>query len=297
MKGLDLMEQEAINYLNENILVVDDETEYGKILEGLLTRLGFKSHYAASGQEAIIELKREPSYTFLVTDIVMPGMDGLELTKKTKSEFPDVCVIVMTGFSEDFKYVSVINAGATDFINKPFRIEELEAKIRRAIIERNIRQELKRLTITDSLTGLYNQRHFYSRLNDEILRSQRKGQRLGLILLDLDDFKKFNDTHGHLAGDEHLQNFGKIILAQIRQGVDSGYRYGGDEFAIILNDADEEICRSINKRISTAFKDKCGECVSMGYAIYSPGMTPESFVAEADKHLYRFKDKKKECKG
>ncbi|SPD75555.1 Diguanylate cyclase (GGDEF) domain protein [uncultured Desulfobacterium sp.] len=289
------MEKESINYLDENILVVDDETEFGKILVELLNRLGFKAYHVSSGEEGINELRRKMSYTFLVTDIVMPGLDGLELTKRTKTEFPEVCIIVMTGFSEEFKYVSVINAGATDFINKPFRIEELEAKIRRAIIERNIRQELKRLTITDSLTGLYNQRHFYARLKDEIIRSQRKGHRLGLILLDLDDFKKFNDTHGHLAGDEHLQKFGKIILAQIRQGVDSGYRYGGDEFAIILNDADEYICMTINRRISTAFKEKCGERVSMGYAIYAPGMTPEAFVAEADKNLYKVKDKKKEA--
>jgi two-component system cell cycle response regulator len=286
------MDIESINYSNEMVLVVDDEDEFGKILEGLLSQLGLKTNHLTSGSDALKELQKEKAYTFLITDIVMPEMDGLELTKRTKSEFPDVCVIVMTGFPDDYKYVSVINSGATDFINKPFRIEELDAKIRRGIIERNTRQELKRLTITDSLTGLYNQRHFYSRLNDEITRAQRQEQALALILLDLDDFKQYNDRNGHISGDELLQTFGKIINAQIRQGVDSGYRYGGDEFAIILINADKEICKNIGKRIAKAFKEECNEGVSMGYAIFDKSITPEAFVAEADKHLYRLKGEK-----
>jgi len=290
------MDVENINYSNEMVLVVDDEDEYGNILEGLLSQLGLKTKHLTSGSDALEELQKENAYTFLITDIVMPEMDGLELTRKTKSEFPDICVIVMTGFSDEYKYVSVINAGATDFINKPFRIEELDAKIRRGIIERNTRQELKRLTITDSLTGLYNQRHFYSRLNDEITRAQRQEQALALILLDLDDFKQYNDRNGHILGDELLQKFGKIINAQIRQGVDSGYRYGGDEFAIILINADKEICKNIEKRIEKAFKEECNEGVSMGYAIFDKNITPEAFVAEADKHLYRLKGEKNKKK-
>jgi len=287
------MEIEQISYDDEKVLVVDDEVEFGKILVDLLKRRGFAAHHLSSGEDALEELGSK-SYTFLITDIVMPGIDGLELTEKIKGEYPDICVIVMTGYSDDYKYVSVINAGATDFINKPFRIEELEAKIRRGIIERNTRQELRRLTITDSLTGLYNQRHFYSKLHDEILRARRQEQKLALILLDLDDFKQYNDKYGHIAGDELLQKFGKIIHAQIREGVDSGFRYGGDEFAIILVNADKEICKNIEVRIAKAFKNECGEAVSMGYAIYDDGMTQESFVTEADRHLYRLKEKRKQ---
>jgi len=288
------MDIENINYSDERVLIVDDEEEFGKILEDLIQHLGIEAHHVTNGEDGIEELRKDAEYTFLITDIVMPGMDGLELTKFAKQELPDICVIVMTGYSDDYKYVSVINAGATDFINKPFRIEELEAKIRRGIIERNTKQELRRLTITDSLTGLYNQRHFYSRLHDEIMRAQRQEQNLSLILLDLDDFKNYNDTHGHIAGDELLQKFGKIINEQIRQGVDSGYRYGGDEFAIILINADKEICKQIEKRIANVFKNECGEGVSMGYAIFNKSMTPEDFVAEADKHLYRLKSIRKQ---
>ncbi len=287
------MDIEHINYNDELILVVDDEEEPGKILEDLLTHIGFKVHYVGSGEDAITELKKERSYTFMITDIVMPRMNGLELTKRVKDEYPDLCIIAMTGFSKEYKYVAVLNAGATDFINKPFGIEELEAKIRRGVIERNTRLELKRLSITDSLTGLYNQRHFYIRLKEEIIRAHRQKHQLALLLLDLDDFKQYNDKYGHLAGDEILKKFGIIISDQIRQGVDSGYRYGGDEFAVILNDSSPDICRSIGNRIEKSFERECGMAVSMGYANLSEGMTPESFVAEADKYLYMLKDKKK----
>ncbi len=283
-----------INYSNEYVLIVDDEDEFGKILSDLLKHKGFNSHFVTNGADALTEIRNDNFYTFIVTDIVMPEMDGLELTEKIKNEFPGVCIIVMTGYSDEYRYVEVLNAGATDFINKPFRVEELEAKIRRAIIERNIKRELELLTITDSLTGLYNQRHFYSRLNDEIFRAKRTDEDLAVILLDLDNFKDYNDKRGHVAGDELLQAFGIIINEQIRQGVDSGFRYGGDEFAIILVDANKEICNTIESRIAKAFKEKCNEGVSMGYAIYQIGMDSEDIVSKADKHLYRSKREKQE---
>lgn len=282
-----------VNYANEYILIVDDEEEFGKLLGDLLKHKGLTSHHMTKSNAVLEELKGGKDYTFVLTDIVMPEIDGLELTEKIKEEFPEMCIIVMTGYSHDYRYVEVLNAGATDFINKPFRIEELEAKIRRAVIERNTKRELERLTITDSLTGLYNQRHFYSRLNDGIFRAKRTEEDLAVILLDLDNFKEYNDKRGHVAGDDLLVSFGKIINEQIRQGVDSGYRYGGDEFAIILADANKEICKSIENRIAKTFQEQWNESVSMGYAMYKIGMDSEDIVAEADRHLYRSKREKK----
>ena len=288
------MDIEHIGYSEELVLVVDDEELFGVVLEELLKHCGFKSHHVDSAPEALTELKKERPYTFVITDINMPEMDGLELTRMVKDDYPHVCVIIMTGHSDDHKYVDVVNAGATDFINKPFRIEELEAKIKRAIIERNTRRALERLSITDSLTGLYNQRHFYSQLKNEIARAKRQKKQVGLILLDLDDFKQYNDKYGHLAGDERLQKIGGIITSQIRHVVDSGYRYGGDEFAVILCDAEPDTCQIVGGRIFRTFEEKCdGAGVSIGCAVFSDGMTPESFVAAADKCLYECKKKKK----
>ena len=185
--------------------------------------------------------------------------------------------------------MDVINAGASDFIKKPFGIEELEAKIRRLITERNLRKELNRLSITDSLTDLYNQRHFYSRLKEEVVRADRQKHPLSLILLDLDNFKKYNDNFGHLAGDEILRKAGEIIRSCIRDGVDSGYRYGGDEFAVILIDADIDIAKEIGARIEIAFINEGDITVSTGYSRFSNGMSVRELVSEADRELYKAK--------
>jgi diguanylate cyclase (GGDEF)-like protein len=284
--------EENINYADEHILVVDDEDAIRNPIVEMLVHLGFPADSAENGKEALQKLEKQ-SYAFLLTDIKMPEMDGLELIKYVKSNQPHVCAIAMTGYSRDYQYMDVVNAGASDFINKPFLIEELEAKIRRAINERNIKQELNRLSITDSLTGLFNQRHFYNRLNEEIVRARRQKNQLAMILLDLDDFKLFNDNNGHVAGDEVLKKVGVIINANIRQGVDSGYRYGGDEFAVILIDANVDISQRIATRIEEGIERDCKLTASTGYANFSEEMTAEEFVAKADQYLYKFKGKRK----
>jgi two-component system, cell cycle response regulator len=290
------VEIENINYGDEFVLVVDDEESVREPVVAMLEYLGFKADSAVSGEEALELLTNRP-YTFLLTDIRMSGIDGLELIKRTKRSHPEICAIAMTGYSREFNYVEVINTGATDFVNKPFVIEELEAKMKRAIIERNIRQELQRLSITDSLTDLYNQRHFYARLNEEIARTRRQKHDLALILLDLDDFKQYNDKHGHLAGDELLQNVGKVINGNVRQGVDLGFRYGGDEFAVLLIDADEVIAGMMSARIEKGIEEECGITASTGSVIFSDNLTAETLVEEADRRLYGSKEQKNNLKG
>lgn len=281
------MKTADLDYSKELILVIDDDLYLRETLERLLEAVGFPVKAVSNGDEGLKELE-ENSYTIVLTDMKMPGIDGMDLIKKI-SDGSDVNIIAMTGYSEGYKYCDVINTGASDFIKKPFGIEELEAKIRRIITERNLREELNRLSITDSLTELYNQRHFYLRLNEEVTRAQRQRRSLSLILLDLDKFKDYNDKHGHLAGDEVLRNAGSIIRRYIRENVDSGFRYGGDEFAIILIDADISIAKGIGARIQGAFKETDTVSISLGYSIFSEDMTVKDLVADADKDLYREK--------
>jgi len=280
-----------IDYSNESILVVDDDDDIKKILEALLESLGFNVGATSSGSDALKMLK-EGAFTFVLTDMKMPEMDGLELVQRVGDNYPNVSVIAMTGYSEGYRYVDVINAGASDFIKKPFDLGELEAKVRRIINERDLRDELNRLSITDSLTGLYNQRHFYIRLKEEVVRAQRQKRPLALILLDLDDFKHYNDNHGHLAGDEALRQVGGIINKSIREGVDAGFRYGGDEFAIILIDSDLFIAKEIGRRVEESLKESVQITASLGYTKFSGDMSPKDFVSEADKSLYSAKERK-----
>ena len=286
------MNNNDISYENEHVLVVDDEDIVREPISAMLEHLGFTVDTAASGQEAL-EKFRNNSYSFLLTDIRMPGIDGLELISIIKEEFPDICAIAMTGYTREYKYVETINAGATDFINKPFGIEEIEAKVKRGIIERNIRQELNRLSITDALTGLYNQRHFYDRLNEETARAERQNHELALILLDLDDFKAYNDSFGHLAGDELLQKVGAVINSKMRQNVDSGYRYGGDEFAVMLIEADNTVAEMMSNRIQSGILEDCNISASSGFAVFKKGLSSEELVGLADRKLYEDKDRNK----
>ena len=283
------MEQEC-DYSKENLLIVDDKIEVGNNVRELLINLGFNASFLSNGKNALQELK-SGRYTFLITDIKMPELNGIELIKRVKKENPDISIIAMTGYGEDYKYMDVVNAGASDFISKPFKIDEMEAKIKRVLIERNIRDELARLSITDNLTGLFNQRHFYNKLRVEIGRTSRLEHPLSLILLDLDNFKDYNDKYGHLAGDKMLARCGKIILSNIRENVDIAFRYGGDEFAVILVEADSNIAQNISERLERGFEEDGTVTASTGRATYLKEMSENDFIALVDKNLYRTKYK------
>lgn len=284
------MEQQ-FDYHKENLLIVDDEIEIGKIVQDLLAKLGFNTGFASNGKNALEKL-RNKDYTFLITDINIPKLNGIELIKIVKKEIPRINIIAMTGYDKDYTYMDVINAGASDFISKPFKIDEMEAKIRRILIETSTRDELARLSITDNLTGLYNQRHFYNRLKEEIDRANRQKHPLSLILLDLDNFKYFNDKYGHLAGDQMLAGAGKVILSNIRDSVDTAFRYGGDEFAVILVEADSAIAQTISERLKKGFQQDSAVTASIGLATYEKGMDLNELIGLADKELYCTKNNK-----
>ncbi|MDY7033811.1 MAG: diguanylate cyclase [Thermodesulfobacteriota bacterium] len=157
---------------------------------------------------------------------------------------------------------------------------------------KRLQNELERLSITDDLTGLYNQRHFYRELHKEIERSKRQNRPLSLLLLDVDGFKQYNDTYGHLEGDKILQKVGKVVTRNIRLNVDSGHRYGGDEFIIILPETDRAQAFSVARRICKSFNDNVfdGVTVSIGLVEYSEGYDLETFIKHADKAMYNAKN-------
>jgi len=276
------------NYKNETILVVDDEVEVGNVVKTLLSRVGFSVDFVETGENALEQLKNG-NYTFLITDINMPEMNGFDLINTVVKDNPEISIIAMTGFDKDYTYMEVVDAGANDFIIKPFKIDEIEAKIIRILKERKVREKLARLSITDNLTGLYNQRHFYNKLREEIERANRQKRFLSLILLDLDKFKAYNDKHGHLAGDAVLAKSAGIILSNIRDNVDTAFRYGGDEFAVILVEADKSIVKNISERLKSGFKESGVVTASIGYATYSPEMKMQDLINVADRNLYEAK--------
>ncbi|MFO7599175.1 MAG: diguanylate cyclase [Candidatus Desulfacyla sp.] len=287
----------SVDRKKECLLVVDDDQQVGEVLCELISALGFPCERSTSGHDALNKLENK-ACSILLADMRMPEMSGFELIRIAREKYPDLNIIAMTGYIEEFRFVDIINSGADDFIKKPIDAGELEAKLIRNITERNLRKKLSRLSITDSLTDLFNRREFYVRLKREILRSVRQKHPLGLILVDLDNFKAYNDRHGHVAGDAVLRSVGRAINKSIREGVDTGYRYGGDEFAVILIDSDLTIAEEIGKRIQQAVIDETGlVSASVGYAMYSDRMSLTEFVCTADSDLYKAKDRNRPAAG
>ena len=157
--------------------------------------------------------------------------------------------------------------------------------------QKRLEQELKELSIKDNLTGLYNQRHFFDRLSSEIERAQRQHHALSMLLFDVDKFKEYNDSRGHLAGDQVLSTVGKIISDGTRDFVDTGCRYGGDEFTVILPEADEAQAHRIADRMRRNFENHSFDdlTLSIGLTTMEKGMSIDDFIQETDRRMYEAK--------
>ena len=156
---------------------------------------------------------------------------------------------------------------------------------------KRLQRKLTESTYMDYLTGLYNIRYLYKRLSEEISRGRRKKEKIAIIMFDIDNFKKYNDNYGHESGNKLLRRLGNIIRNSIREGVDLGFRFGGDEFLIIINQAEGKIALEIATRIREKFlKLKYRNLdLSMGIEYYRDDLKIKNFVVGADKKVYTAK--------
>ena len=284
---------------NIRVLIVDDDVAVRSTMNEYVQAAGYASEAVSCAEEAL-ELLEKDNFQVVVTDIILPAMGGLELTKNIRKN-KDSDVIVMTGYSDDYSYEEAINIGASDFVIKPVRLEELLLRLKRVLKERELTKErirmmekLQRLAVTDGLTKLYNSRSFYSQLETEVDRFNRYKHPLALLLLDLDHFKEYNDNYGHLEGDKVLVRFSQIIKSCLRTN-DSAYRYGGEEFTVILPETAGAEARTVAQRIRAAleaerFYPQDGEevriTISVGVTEYHPKEELSTFIQRADKAMY-----------
>jgi len=297
------MGEESHPLLDAHILIVDDDAAIRESMDEFVGMAGFRSSTAASAEDAL-EMLDHDYFDVVITDIMLPGMDGLELTDRIKKKH-EIDVIVMTGYSGDYSYEEAISKGASDFVFKPVRFEELLLRLKRVLKERRLTQErtqmlekLKRLSITDGLTKLYNSRYFYNQLKIEIDRTERYQRPLSLLLLDIDKFKDYNDTYGHLEGDQVLIRLGQVIRSCLRK-MDSAYRYGGEEFTVILPETEGDEAATVAERIRTAVEmerftpvkdgDPVSITISIGVTEYNRKEEVALFVQRADKAMYQSK--------
>jgi len=153
---------------------------------------------------------------------------------------------------------------------------------------KQLQKKLVESTYIDYLTGLYNIRYLYKRLEEEISRAERKGEEIAIIMFDIDNFKKFNDNYGHESGNKLLRKLGSIVRKNIRKGVDLGFRFGGDEFLIIVNQAGNNIAFEIASRIRENFLNLNYKDLdmSMGIEYYTDGCSIKNLITRVDKKIY-----------
>jgi diguanylate cyclase (GGDEF)-like protein len=255
--------------MNSRILVVDDEDTIRSVIAQVLEEAGYLVTEAPCAELAL-QAYREQAYPVVITDIIMSKMSGIELLKELKLLDPEALVVVMTSQASVDSATSALRSGAYDYLTKPFEdLDQITNVVDRALEKKRLTEEnhhlldqlrrnaeelkdlnrqLREMAIRDGLTGLYNHRHFRDQLALEVDRAARLNSVFSLIFCDVDHFKKYNDTHGHLAGDSILKTL-SLLLSQEQRSSTFTARYGGEEFVVMLPGVAREGARQLAERM------------------------------------------------
>ena len=232
------------------VLIAEDEPVSRRLLESFLIKWGYDVLVTCDGSEAWDVLQKPDAPNLVISDWMMPNMDGLELCRKIREMEKSgyIYFIILTAKGSKRDVVEGLEAGADDYLTKPFNRDELRYRLK--IGERIIRLEhrILQLATIDSLTGVLNRRAFMERMEEEINRAVRESSPLSLLLADIDYFKKINDNYGHQAGDLVLQEFSNQLTLSSRP-YDFVGRYGGEEFVVCLPGADKSKSRAVAERV------------------------------------------------
>jgi diguanylate cyclase (GGDEF)-like protein len=275
-----------------SILIVDDDANLLGMLSEAFTSEGYRCETADSAESALERIKETP-FDIMLTDISLPGMKGFELTMQSKRLRPDMAVVVMTGYIDDFSYDSAMEAGASDFIKKPFTLRELKARI--ALVKAQEKQRV--MSITDELTDLYNRRGFFTLAEQRLKLAKRQKRGIFMLYADLDGLKTINDTRGHQEGDAALVDTANLLKATYRES-DIIARIGGDEFVVIpVGSAGNDIEHITGRLQANLQRHNASEnrnytlSISIGVAFYDPEnpCSIDELLAAGDRMMYEQK--------
>ncbi len=281
------------------ILLVDDDRGAIELMARVLAGLG-ELRFATGGADAL-RLARLEAPDLILLDADMPGLSGYQTCAalKADAELAEVPVIFVTGHAEPAQEVAGLEAGAADFIAKPINPPLLLARVRTQLRMKHLADELRTLAVTDPLTRVANRRRFDERGALECQRAERDGQPLALLLVDVDHFKRFNDRYGHPAGDAILQQVAQALAGCAQRPADLAARIGGEEFALLLPQADGAGAQVVAQRVLEAVRSLHIEhadsptgpvlSASIGLACRAAGEALPALQAAADAALYAAK--------
>lgn len=269
---MELMRSRGVRFMR--ILMAEDDPGTRSLLKVQLVNWGYDVVVTRDGSEAWQVLQADDAPRLAILDWMMPGMTGVELCRKVREEKkePYTYIILLTAQQRDEYIVTGMEAGADDYMLKPFNYNELKVRLRagRRIIELQnelieAREIFQEKANRDSLTGLLNHEEILGALDQELARAEREGKCVSVIMADLDHFKMVNDTYGHMAGDAVLRSVAKRMHSLTRS-YDYVGRYGGEEFLVIL----PECC----KECAVTFAERLSECISSERMDTSEGEIP-----------------------
>lgn len=299
-----------------NILVVEDDLVTRRLLKKTIEGWGHEVLTAESGEEAW-DILMHNQLKFVIADWIMPGIDGIALCRKIRSEIPGyIYFILLTGKDRKEDMIDGLNAGADDYVTKPFDRNELKVRVKagerilnleKELNEKNeklsrLNARLEELARLDHLMGIGNRRSFYETIEKVHFRACRYAHGYGLIMCDIDYFKSYNDTYGHLQGDTVLRTVADSLQKSTRRS-DEIFRFGGEEIVVVLPEQTLEetvgVAEKIKKGIESLGIEHRGSSagiltISCGVAAFDMSKRNnkwEDILELADKALYSAKSK------
>ncbi|MBS4030391.1 MAG: diguanylate cyclase [Clostridiales bacterium] len=285
--------------MSDKILVVDDNAFNLKLLSDILQKAGYVASTTQDGSQ-VIKIVNESPPDIILLDLIMPNIDGFEICKLLKDNYQtkDIPIIMITGRTDSESIKKALELGVFDYIKKPIEEIEVIARVQSTLRFKEQLEQLKEMSLKDGLTGLYNHYFLIELFEKELTRHERTGQGMGFIMVDIDFFKKVNDTYGHQTGDFVLKKLSNLLTKSVRQGDVVG-RYGGEEFGIVFANSSKEdairACERIRKRVENyvfnVSETDIRITVSLGVCYKEPNttMTCQEMIQYADKALYTAK--------
>lgn len=288
------------------VLIADDDPVSLLFLQDALEESGYEVLAATDGENAYDILSGDDAPMLAIIDWMMPEMDGVSVCRKLRETVKDryIYLIILTSRRETEFVVEAINAGADDFISKPYSVEELQARLRTGRRISQLEQDLRLKATHDSLTGLYNRGTIMDILRNAMARHKRNSYPVSIIFADLDHFKQTNDRYGHQTGDDVLREVAARVKRVLRP-YDSFGRYGGEELLIVLPECGDSGALAVAERVRAEIADhpvksngsEIKASLSLGVAT-ADRMKPlqfEELISRADRALYQAKDKGRNC--
>lgn len=286
------------------ILIIDDSANSSILLKAILNKESFTKIFTTTSLDTAYRLLEKENIDLILLSYVLPIISGVETCQRLSSDmlYEDIPIIMVTANNDIETLQDSFENGAIDYIAKPFNGQELIARVQAHLIRKHVSDKRKHTAITDPLTNIYNRRHFDTIFDHFYSRAVSENKSLSFFMIDIDNFKKYNDNYGHQKGDETLKAVAGILHEQLHRTDDYLFRIGGEEFAILLYDTSIDFLRKLSEKIHEGLsllniEHKFNEdyekiTISMGVfrTLCKHDVSKFEIYDSADKALYRSKE-------